>query len=156
MPSSTLKKRREKLAFTAAALARILDVDPATVFRTEKTDTSWLWYYALQGIEAELAQSRKLLREKPSQQLRLEPEFYHQKGLRAVGERMAELRAQFYARGLEFAELDKLNAFVIKKFVGPQLERQERKAIRKRIKARVGDQTVPEALDAIRSQLRKP
>jgi hypothetical protein len=51
---NNLKARRRKLGLSRVALARILDVDPATVYRQERADVlAALWHYALRGIEAE-------------------------------------------------------------------------------------------------------
>ena len=50
-----LEARRRKLGLSRAALARILDVDPATVFRRERGPLVRLWDYALRGVEAEAA-----------------------------------------------------------------------------------------------------
>jgi hypothetical protein len=48
----------EALGLSRAALPRILEVDPATVYRQEQRNSmSSLWYYALVGIEVE-ARSR--------------------------------------------------------------------------------------------------
>jgi hypothetical protein len=50
-----LKARRRKLGLSLVALGRILEVDPATVFRHERGPLVALWDYALRGIEAEAA-----------------------------------------------------------------------------------------------------
>ena len=48
-----LEARRRRLKLSRVALARILDVDPATVYRQERSVMSALWDYAMRGIEAE-------------------------------------------------------------------------------------------------------
>jgi len=48
-----LQARRRRLKLSRVALARILDVDPATVYRQERGITSALWDYAMRGVEAE-------------------------------------------------------------------------------------------------------
>ena len=50
---NNLEARRRHLKLSRAALARILAVDPATVYRQERGVMSQLWDYALRGIEAE-------------------------------------------------------------------------------------------------------
>ena len=50
-----LEARRRKLGLSRVALGRILEVDPATVFRRERGPLVALWDYALRGIEAEAA-----------------------------------------------------------------------------------------------------
>jgi DNA-binding XRE family transcriptional regulator len=50
-----LEERRRKLGLSRVALGRILDVDPATVFRHERGPLVALWHYAMRGIEAEAA-----------------------------------------------------------------------------------------------------
>ena len=50
-----LEARRRKLGLSRVALGRILDVDPATVFRRERGPLVALWDYAMRGIEAEAA-----------------------------------------------------------------------------------------------------
>ncbi len=59
---NNIEARRRKLGLSRAALGRILDVDPATVFRRERGAMAALWHYALRGIEAEAADSREILR----------------------------------------------------------------------------------------------
>ena len=51
---NTLKAQRKALGLSRAALARILEVDPSSVFRQElRNPTSMLWNYALRGLAAE-------------------------------------------------------------------------------------------------------
>src|SRR5262245_63318993 len=52
---NNLEARRLKLGLSRVALGRILEVDPATVFRHERAPLVALWDYALRGIEAEAA-----------------------------------------------------------------------------------------------------
>ncbi|MFO1097823.1 MAG: hypothetical protein U1E81_05950 [Xanthobacteraceae bacterium] len=54
-PKNNLEARRRKLGLSRVALGRILDVDPATVFRRERGPLVRLWDYAMRGIEAEAA-----------------------------------------------------------------------------------------------------
>jgi DNA-binding XRE family transcriptional regulator len=58
-----LEARRRALGLSRAALGRILDVDPATVFRQERGVMSPLWDYAMWGIEAEAKKAKSVLRE---------------------------------------------------------------------------------------------
>src|SRR5262249_50302412 len=58
-----LEARRRALGLSRAALGRILDVDPATVFRQERGVMSSLWDYALRGVEAEAKKAKPALRE---------------------------------------------------------------------------------------------
>jgi hypothetical protein len=51
---NTLKAQRVDLGLSRAVLARILEVDPSTVYRQElRNPMSMLWHYALRGIMAE-------------------------------------------------------------------------------------------------------
>jgi hypothetical protein len=51
---NVLRQWRHELGLSRAAVARILEVDPSTVFRQElKNPMAPLWYYALLGIRAE-------------------------------------------------------------------------------------------------------
>jgi hypothetical protein len=52
---NTLQERRDRLGLSRVALARILDVDPASIFRHERNRMPALWDYALRGVEAEAA-----------------------------------------------------------------------------------------------------
>ena len=53
---NTLQAQRRVLGLSRAALARILEVDPSTVYRQElHNPMSMLWHYALRGIAAEAA-----------------------------------------------------------------------------------------------------
>lgn len=52
---NNLGARRRKLGLSRVVLGRILDVDPATVFRRERGPLVALWDYAMRGIEAEAA-----------------------------------------------------------------------------------------------------
>src|SRR5690349_13413413 len=57
---NTLKTQRKRLGLSRAALARILEVDPSSVYRQEcRNPMSMLWNYALRGIKAE-AQDKEL------------------------------------------------------------------------------------------------
>jgi DNA-binding XRE family transcriptional regulator len=52
IPDNDLKERRCQLKLSRVALARILDVDPATIYRWERGVISELADYALRGVEA--------------------------------------------------------------------------------------------------------
>lgn len=54
---NTLERRRRRLGLSRAALARILEVDPASVYRHERNPMTALWDYALRGLEAEASAS---------------------------------------------------------------------------------------------------
>jgi hypothetical protein len=55
---NTLKTQRKRLGLSRAALARILEVDPSSVYRQElRNPMSMLWNYALRGIKAEAQDS---------------------------------------------------------------------------------------------------
>jgi hypothetical protein len=60
-----LEVRRRRLGLSRVALGRILDVDPATVFRRERGPLFALWDHALRGIEAEAADksSKRVVRD---------------------------------------------------------------------------------------------
>jgi transcriptional regulator with XRE-family HTH domain len=63
---NTLRRQRKALGLSRAALARILEVDPSTVYRQELSNPmSMLWCYALRGIAAEAADknAKRLVRE---------------------------------------------------------------------------------------------
>jgi hypothetical protein len=56
---NTLKAQRQKLGLSRAVLARILEVDPSSVYRQElRNPMSMLWHYALKGIMAEAKDRR--------------------------------------------------------------------------------------------------
>jgi DNA-binding XRE family transcriptional regulator len=57
-----LEQRRKALKLSRAALARILGVNEATVFRQERGIMTGLWHYALRGVEAEAAKTVEILR----------------------------------------------------------------------------------------------
>jgi DNA-binding XRE family transcriptional regulator len=95
---NTLRERRVRLGLSRVALARILDVDPASIFRHERDPMTALWDYALRGVEAEAADqaSREVLRYFKSK-LDLEnfiPEQVDARGHKYVAEKMNEARRQ--------------------------------------------------------------
>ena len=51
-------RRQLKLGLSRVSLGRILDVDPATIFRRERGPLAALWDYAMRGIEAEAASEK--------------------------------------------------------------------------------------------------
>src|SRR5262245_10974818 len=57
-----LEARRRGLKLSRVTLARILDVDPATVYRQERGIMSALWDYAMRGVEAEAKLAKPALR----------------------------------------------------------------------------------------------
>ena len=57
-----LQVRRHRLNLSRVALARVLEVDPATVYRQEHGVLSALWHYAICGVEAEAERAKALLR----------------------------------------------------------------------------------------------
>jgi hypothetical protein len=57
-----LEARRRRLKLSRVALARILDVDPATVYRQERGVMSALWDYAMGGVEAEAKVAKPVLK----------------------------------------------------------------------------------------------
>jgi hypothetical protein len=92
-----LEARRRKLGLSRVALGRILDVDPATVFRRERGPLSALWDYAMRGIEAEAAS------EEAKQHIRgykahlkgpSYPDLIDAKGLALTAEKMNQARRQ--------------------------------------------------------------
>lgn len=124
MNVTTLKGKREELELTAALLARVLDVSQATVFRQEAAGDSWLWWYALQGIEAELKESRRsLLRSDHNIQ---KAEFYWDKGKRATAARVAVLREGRRVKGLDIAGYDDLKRRIVTEFLPKVLAEAER------------------------------
>jgi len=58
-----LEARRRRLKLSRVALARILDVDPATIYRQERGVMSALWDYAMRGVEAEAKLAKPVLRD---------------------------------------------------------------------------------------------
>jgi hypothetical protein len=87
---NTLQERRVRL--------RILDVNPASIFRHERNPMTPLWDYALRGVEAEAADqaSRQVLRDFTSN-LRHQnfiPEQIDARGHKYVAEKMNEARRQ--------------------------------------------------------------
>jgi hypothetical protein len=68
---NSLKAQREALGLSRAALARILEVDPTTVYRQELANPmSMLWNYALRGLAAE-SKDKALKRRRRDQQAEL-------------------------------------------------------------------------------------
>jgi predicted transcriptional regulator len=95
---NTLQERRVRLGLSRPALARILEVDPASIFRHERNPMTALWDYALRGVEAEAADqaSRQVLRDFKSK-LRLQnfiPEQVDARGHKYVAEKMNEVQRQ--------------------------------------------------------------
>jgi DNA-binding XRE family transcriptional regulator len=87
-----LQARRCRLKLSRVALARILDVDPATVFRQERGVMSALWDYAMRGIEAEAKSANPILQ---SNQARVDtrdliPDAMVERGHRYTGEKMKQ------------------------------------------------------------------
>jgi hypothetical protein len=126
MAKATLKGKREELELTAAMLARVFDVSSATVFRQEATNNSWLWWYALRGIESELKETRRRLLRPNTVPSSLEPEFYFNQGLRATAERMAILRARHWAKGIDRERYDELEQRIVKEILPRSLAEAER------------------------------
>jgi hypothetical protein len=63
---NTIEAQRRTLGLSRATLARILEVDPSTVYRQElQNPMSMLWYYALRGLAAEAADkdAKRIIRE---------------------------------------------------------------------------------------------
>lgn len=60
---NNLEARRRRLKVSRVALARILDVDPATIYRQERGVMSGTWDYATHGDEAEAPKAKAALRE---------------------------------------------------------------------------------------------
>jgi hypothetical protein len=95
---NTLQERRVRLGLSRPALARILEVDPASIFRHERNPMTALWDYALRGVEAEAADqaSRQVLRDFKSNLHRQNfmPEQICARGHKYVAEKMNEARRQ--------------------------------------------------------------
>jgi DNA-binding XRE family transcriptional regulator len=92
---NTLEARRKKLGLSRVALARILDVDPTSVFRHERGRMSALWDYAMRGVEAEAAspESKQVVRDHKEKNERTKsfiPEQMAEKGYRLTSERMQQ------------------------------------------------------------------
>lgn len=95
--NNKLKALRAELGLSRATLARILEVDPSTVFRQElHNPMSMLWYYALQGIAAEARDRRsRAIRREHKQRLSgsdeiLGPERVEAEDHRFTAEKMRE------------------------------------------------------------------
>jgi DNA-binding XRE family transcriptional regulator len=95
---NTLKERRKRLGLSRVALARILDVDPASIYRHEHNPMSALWDFALRGVEAEAAAkgTRQILRGYKSELQRenFMAEQLDARGHKYVAEKMNEARRQ--------------------------------------------------------------
>jgi hypothetical protein len=95
---NTLQERRDRLGLSRVALARILDVDPASIFRHERNPMTALWDYALRGVEAEAADraSRQTVRDFKAALNRQKfiPEQLDARGHKYVAEKMDEARRQ--------------------------------------------------------------
>jgi predicted transcriptional regulator len=95
---NTLRERRVRLGLSRVALARILDVDPASIFRHERNSMTALWDYALRGVEAEAADkaSRQILQsfEADLNRQNFMPEQIDARGHKYVAEKMNEARRQ--------------------------------------------------------------
>jgi DNA-binding XRE family transcriptional regulator len=95
---NTLQERRDRLGLSRVALARILDVDPASIFRHERNPMTALWDYALRGVEAEAADkaSRQILQafEADLNGQNFMPEQIGARGHKYVAEKMDEARRQ--------------------------------------------------------------
>lgn len=93
-----LRARRLKLRLSRVALGRILDVDPATVFRREQGPLMPLWDYALRGVEAEAAsKSSKMIVQSYGSRLARQtfiPDQLAARGFSFTAEKMNEARLQ--------------------------------------------------------------
>jgi hypothetical protein len=87
-----LEARRHRLKLSRVALARILDVDPATVFRQERGVMSALWDYAMRGLEAEakLAKSELQSHQASVDRRDFVADAMVDKGYRYTGEKMKQ------------------------------------------------------------------
>jgi DNA-binding XRE family transcriptional regulator len=98
IPENNLRTRRVKLGLSRVALGRILDVDPATVFRHEQGPLMPLWDYALRGVEAEAAsKSSKMIVQSYRSRLADQtfiPEQLAARGFSFTAEKMNEARLQ--------------------------------------------------------------
>jgi hypothetical protein len=85
-----LEARRHALGLSRAALGRIFDVDPATVFRQERGVMPPLWDYAMRGIDAEAKEARRLLRDhhKKVNQRDIIPDAMGERGYKYTAEKM--------------------------------------------------------------------
>ena len=91
-----LEARRCKLGLSRVALGRILDVDPATVFRRERGPRVALWDYAMRGIEAEAKEAKPILRSHKGD-LDLQtfiPDHFDAQGFPFTAEKMNQARRQ--------------------------------------------------------------
>ena len=93
---NNLEARRRKLGLSRVALGRILDVDPATVFRRERGPLVALWDYAMRGIEAEASEAKPILRSHKGD-LGLQtviPDHFDVQGFAYTAEKMNHARRQ--------------------------------------------------------------
>lgn len=91
-----LEARRRELGLSRVALGRILDVDPATVFRHERGPLVALWDYAMRGIEAEASEAKPILRSHKGD-LDLQtviPDHFDAQGFAYTAEKMNQARRQ--------------------------------------------------------------
>jgi predicted transcriptional regulator len=63
--ATPLRARRRRLKLSRVALARVLEVDPATVYGQERAVVSVLWNYALRAIELRRQRQRSGIRTAP-------------------------------------------------------------------------------------------
>jgi transcriptional regulator with XRE-family HTH domain len=97
---NTLKGQRKALGLSRAVLARILEVDPSTVYRQEAEDQmSMLWCYALRGIAAEAASkaNKAILRERKADLARSD-QLLGPTRLDAMGEKLTAEKMREAAR----------------------------------------------------------
>jgi DNA-binding XRE family transcriptional regulator len=89
-----LQARRCRLKLSRVALARILDVDPATVYRQERGVMSALWDYAMRGVEAEAKLAKPDLQSHQAHVDRRDfiSDAMVERGHRYTGEKMKQLK----------------------------------------------------------------
>jgi hypothetical protein len=102
---SSLKDRRMRLGLSKEALARILDVNPRTIARHERTnDVPILLDYAMRAVEAEARETDKA--EIRNDLDPLAPERHQRAGRRMIAHIMGQRRAKRTPRDIEMARLE--------------------------------------------------
>jgi hypothetical protein len=109
----TLEDRRTRLGLSKVALARILEINPRTVYEHERLGITPVWLdYCLRAIGAESELADKLIKDAllhPDRPLP-SPEEYFRCGQRMVAHRLASWRRQRTVKGVDALEVARIEA----------------------------------------------
>jgi hypothetical protein len=138
MSKLTLKDRRVRLGLSKEALARILDVNPKTIARHERTnDMPVLLDYALRQVEVEAREGDKAdIRNDLDP---VAPERYQRAGKRVLAHITAQRRAKRTPRDIEMVRLEvreRAEAKQHERFQRVVAKHKADEAMRKRVTAR--------------------